>query len=472
MATSNIFEDPFDLGGWPPRLSLEEIAAMRAHPNFRAAFLAAERTAQPALNLGPLRSLFKDRGSQTIGTLAMCLYDTEDGLTAGRLTRMCVESGICSAGRVESYLALMRQRGALIPLAKASGLSVRYGFSEDYVSWYRDYLRHGLLALALVDPLSAAVLPLMDGADFFHFIRRTLASASVNPPLTHPGLGPELLLFAQRDAGLAILSDLVGAQLVSETGAAPVSVADLSRRHGVSRAHVLKLLRDAHEAKAFDWSPETRRVTLPAWLLDRLEHGVAVTLLNRRYAAHAVLAAPRGALAIRIAKHAEVATLRALMEQAIRINLAAYLTTEGVAASFEIMGLDTQLIADGTYFVVEADGQIAGCGGWSRRATLFGGDHSAGRDAALVDPATEPARIRAMYTHPDFARRGVGKLILDTCETAAAAEGFGRCEMAATLSGEPLYRATGYKTIEPFEADTSSGFKVPLIRMGKVLARA
>ncbi|MDO8380689.1 GNAT family N-acetyltransferase [Phenylobacterium sp.] len=167
---------------------------------------------------------------------------------------------------------------------------------------------------------------------------------------------------------------------------------------------------------------------------------------------------------------ADVEPLRALMEQAIRIHLAAYLPPEGVAASFEVMGLDTQLIADGAYFVVEADGKIAGCGGWSRRATLFGGDHSAGRDSALVDPAVEPARIRAMYTHPDFARRGVGKLILDTCEAAAAAEGFGRCEMAATLSGEPLYRAAGYQVIEPFEAQTSTGYRVPLLRMGKALS--
>lgn len=472
MAASNVFEDPFDLGGWPPVLTAEEIAQVRAHPQFPAAFKASEHSARPGQSLGALRTLFKDRGSQTIGTLAMSLYDTEEGLTAGRLTRMCVESGICSAGRVESYLALMRQRGALLRLPESSGLSVRYGFSDGYLDWYRDYLRHGLRALALVDPAGAAVLPLIGGPDVFHFTRRMLASASVNPPLTHPGLGPELFLFAQRDAGLAILSELVGAQLVSETGRAPVSVADLARRHTVSRAHVLKLLRDAHEAGAFVWEPDARTVTVPPGLMDRLEQTVAVTLLNRRYAARAVLAAPRGALAIRKAGPGDIETLRALMEQAIRIHLAAYLPPEGVTASFEIMGLDTQLIEDGTYFVVEADGQIAGCGGWSRRATLFGGDHSAGRDSDLVDPATEPARIRAMYTHPDFARRGVGKLILDTCEAAAAAEGFGRCEMAATLSGEPLYRAAGYKTIEPFEADTSTGFKVPLIRMGKTLARA
>ena len=471
MPTSRIFDDPFDLGGWPPRLTVEEIAEVRRHPNFRAAFLdSGEHATRPALTLGPLRSLFKDRGSQTIGTLALCLYDTEEGLTAGRLTRMCVESGICSAGRVESYLALMRQRGALIPLGKASGLPVRHGFSEDYLAWFRDYVRSGLRALALVDPSATTVLPLMTGSDFFHYMRRSMASASVNPPLTHPGGGPELLLFAQRDAGLAILSDLVAGQLASQAGCAPISVADLARRHGVSRAHVLKLLRDADEAGAFAWNPDARTVTLPAWMLERLEQGVAVTLLNRRYAARAVLAAPRGALSIRPATAADMGALRALMEQAIRIHLAAYLPPEGVSASFEIMGLDSQLIADGTYFVVEADGQIAGCGGWSRRSTLFGGDHSAGRDSGLVDPAVEPARIRAMYTHPDFARRGVGKLILDTCEAAAAAEGFRRAEMAATLSGEPLYRATGYQTIEPFEAETSTGFRVPLIRMGKALA--
>ncbi len=148
---------------------------------------------------------------------------------------------------------------------------------------------------------------------------------------------------------------------------------------------------------------------------------------------------------------------------------AAFLTPAQVEASFDVMGLDTQLIADRTYFVVEADGAIAGCGGWSRRATLFGGDHTAGRDAALLDPETEAARVRAMYTHPDFTRRGVGRLILATCEAAAAAEGFRRAEMAATLAGEPLYRACGYEVIEPFDGVTAQGARVPLKRMGKAL---
>ena len=172
-------------------------------------------------------------------------------------------------------------------------------------------------------------------------------------------------------------------------------------------------------------------------------------------------------LTIRSAVSGDIPALKAVMDRAIKELLPDFLPPAEVLASQEVMGLDTQLIEDGTYYVVEADGAIAGCGGWSRRATLFGGDHSAGRDAALVDPATDPARVRAMYTSPDLTRRGVGRLILATCEAKAKAEGFSRCEMAATMAGEPLYAACGYQRIEPFEAQTSNGVKVPLVRMGK-----
>nr|WP_295108382.1 GNAT family N-acetyltransferase [uncultured Caulobacter sp.] len=175
------------------------------------------------------------------------------------------------------------------------------------------------------------------------------------------------------------------------------------------------------------------------------------------------------ALTLRLARADDMPVLSALMDRAIGELLQDFLPPEGVKASFEIMGLDTQLIADGTYFVVEDAGQIAGCGGWSRRATLFGGDHSAGRDAALLDPKVDAARVRAMYTHPDHTRKGVGRLILDACEAAARAEGFERVEMAATMGGVPLYRACGYHDIETFEAVTSTGYRVPLIRMGKGL---
>ena len=174
-------------------------------------------------------------------------------------------------------------------------------------------------------------------------------------------------------------------------------------------------------------------------------------------------------LILRLAKADDLPVLKALMMRSIAELQSAFLTPAQVEASFELMGLDTQLVADGTYFVVRDGDATAGCGGWSRRATLFGGDHTAGRDAALLDPARDAARIRAMYTDPAFVRRGVGRLILKACETAAAADGFSRCEMAATLAGEPLYRSFGYEVIEPFFGTSSSGVQVPLKRMGKPL---
>ncbi|MBN9319586.1 MAG: GNAT family N-acetyltransferase [Caulobacterales bacterium] len=156
-------------------------------------------------------------------------------------------------------------------------------------------------------------------------------------------------------------------------------------------------------------------------------------------------------LSLRLAAEIDLPALRTLMDLAIADLLKPFLPPEGVAASFEVMGLDSQLVR------------------WSRRATLFGGDHSAGRDARMLDPTTEPARVRAMYTHPHFTRRGVGRRVLDACEAAARAEGFQSCEMAATLAGEPLYRACGYAPIEHFTATTSGGYAVPLVRMGKAL---
>src|SRR5215813_5802047 len=138
------------------------------------------------------------------------------------------------------------------------------------------------------------------------------------------------------------------------------------------------------------------------------------------------------ALTHRLAVPDDVPVLKPLMEAAIGELLKPFLPPEQVTASFSVMGLDTQLIKDGTYFVIESEGRIAGCGGWSRRATLFGGDHSAGRDAALLDPAKDAARVRAMYTNPPFVRRGVGRLILSLCEAAAAREGFTRVELGAT----------------------------------------
>jgi GNAT superfamily N-acetyltransferase len=170
----------------------------------------------------------------------------------------------------------------------------------------------------------------------------------------------------------------------------------------------------------------------------------------------------------RLATHDDLEALRALMDAAISELQKPFLDQSQIASSRRIMGLDTQLIDDGTYFIVEVDGELAGCGGWSRRATLYGGDQSPGRSAALLDPARDPARIRAMYTHPRFTRRGVGRMILSLCERAARSEGFSRVELMSTLAGEPLYRACGYVPTERV-ADDRGGAAVPLVRMEKML---
>lgn len=170
----------------------------------------------------------------------------------------------------------------------------------------------------------------------------------------------------------------------------------------------------------------------------------------------------------RIATEADIPALVALMDRSITGPLAAFLTPDQIAASRRLMGIDSQLIADRSYFIVETDGVMAGCGGWSGRITEYGGDHTPGRVPAPLTPGVDAARIRAMYTAPEFVRRGVGRLILGLCETAARAAGYDRAELVATMGGEPLYRAAGYAEIERFE-DDRGGVPVPLVRMGKRL---
>ena len=172
----------------------------------------------------------------------------------------------------------------------------------------------------------------------------------------------------------------------------------------------------------------------------------------------------------RVAEMADLDALRALMEMSIAQLQKAHLSAEQIASSRLIMGLDTQLIDDRTYFVIEIDGQLAGCGGWSRRATLYGGDATPGRSPALLDPHTDAARIRAMYTHPAHVRKGIGRRILQLCERAASSQGFLRAELVATLSGEALYAACGYVAIERF-SDARGGAAVPLLRMAKTFGQ-
>jgi len=169
-----------------------------------------------------------------------------------------------------------------------------------------------------------------------------------------------------------------------------------------------------------------------------------------------------------VAQREDLDALRALMEAAIAELQRAFLDPAQIASSRTLMGLDSQLVDDGTYFIVEADGELAGCGGWSRRATLYGGDQSPGRSAARLDPEKDAARVRAMYTHPRHVRKGIGRRILALCEAAARAEGFRRVELMATLAGELLYRACGYTAGERI-LDDRGGVGVPLLRMHKAL---
>jgi GNAT superfamily N-acetyltransferase len=169
---------------------------------------------------------------------------------------------------------------------------------------------------------------------------------------------------------------------------------------------------------------------------------------------------------LRVATLMDCDPIRALMNLAIRALQQGYLTPDQIEASFAGMGLDTQLIKDGTYFTVWDGDILVGCGGWSNRATLHGGDHSAGRDLRLLDPATERARIRAMYTHPDHIKRGIGRLIIEASEAAAHAHGFRMLELAATMAGKPFYLRCGY-VLESEWDDCHGAVPVPLATMVK-----
>jgi GNAT superfamily N-acetyltransferase len=174
---------------------------------------------------------------------------------------------------------------------------------------------------------------------------------------------------------------------------------------------------------------------------------------------------------IRLAR--EVAALRELIGASVRgLQAGDYSPAQLEQALRTAYGVDTQLIADGTYFAAEETGPagetvLVGCGGWSRRKTLYGGDQFAGREDSLLDPATDAAKIRAFFVHPAWARRGIGGMILEACEGAAAAAGFGRLEMGATLTGVPFYRAKGYVEMESVEVPLGVGLTLPIVRMGK-----
>jgi GNAT superfamily N-acetyltransferase len=190
-----------------------------------------------------------------------------------------------------------------------------------------------------------------------------------------------------------------------------------------------------------------------------------------------------GGFALRLATEQDIPALHALIEASVRgLQAGDYTPAQMEGALGTVLGLDTQLIADRTYFVAEAvgggkehasgaqaltDRALAGCGGWSKRKTLFGADHGPGREPDLLDPATDAAKVRAIFVHPAFARRGLGTLILTRVEAEARAAGFRRFEMGSTLTGVPLYRLKGYVEVERIAVPLWNGEALPVVRMVK-----
>jgi GNAT superfamily N-acetyltransferase len=179
---------------------------------------------------------------------------------------------------------------------------------------------------------------------------------------------------------------------------------------------------------------------------------------------------------LRMAAAADVPRMHEVIDASVRgLQARDYSPAQIEGALKSVYGVDSQLITDGTYFVAEtseAAPQIVACGGWSKRKTLYGGDQYAGREDSLLDPLRDAAKIRAFFVHPDWARRGIGTLILEACETAAIAAGFTRLEMGATLSGVAFYRAMGYIEVENQSVALADGEQLPIVRMAKNVAKS
>ncbi len=174
------------------------------------------------------------------------------------------------------------------------------------------------------------------------------------------------------------------------------------------------------------------------------------------------------AFSIRLAREHDITALEVLIPLSVRVLQAPFYTSAQMEAALgPVFGVDRQLISDGTYFIVEYSGHVVGCGGWSRRSAVFGGDRARPAEDAALDPAREPARIRAFFVHPDWARRGIGRSILSACESAICAAGFRDAVLVATLAGEPLYASFGYSVTERYEIPLSDGLMLPVVRMVK-----
>jgi N-acetylglutamate synthase-like GNAT family acetyltransferase len=171
---------------------------------------------------------------------------------------------------------------------------------------------------------------------------------------------------------------------------------------------------------------------------------------------------------LRKANIADIPTIEKLIDASVRGLQAQDYTAEQIDAALRtVFTVDTQLVEDGTYFVIEQDGEMIGCGGWSQRKTLCGGDHHAVRDNVLMDPSQDAAKIRAIFVAPQWARRGIGSILLKAAEDAAVAAGFRRLEMGATLTGVPVYLRRGYRKVEAMTVPLEKGVTLPVVRMQK-----
>jgi GNAT superfamily N-acetyltransferase len=159
-----------------------------------------------------------------------------------------------------------------------------------------------------------------------------------------------------------------------------------------------------------------------------------------------------------------------IAESARLLSREHYNDTQIETAIATVFGVDTDLIDDGTYFVAGSEGMLVGCGGWSKRKTLFGGDQYSSRDAGYLDPASEPAKIRAFFIHPDHARKGIARAILSKCESEARAEGFRALELMATLPGIEFYKSVGFVQTGDFDLELKDGVKLELVPMRKNIA--
>ena len=176
------------------------------------------------------------------------------------------------------------------------------------------------------------------------------------------------------------------------------------------------------------------------------------------------------AILLRKATLDDVPQIEALIARSARgLSAADYRPAQVEGALRGAFGVDTQLLADQTYFLAEQDGRLLGCGGWSYRSTLFGSDARSGRDSSILDPRTQAAKIRAFFVDPDNARRGIGSLLLDRCEQEARAHGFSRVELMATLPGAKLYAARGYVGADIVRFDVGAGETIEFIPMQKTL---